>query len=208
MKIKPVENHGGVRVELGPREKQLPTSPRDATATVNPVFRLKEILVPVDFTECTEKALSYAVPFAKQFGATVTLLHVVEPTFVPATEMGIVLDVDRTDTVKRDLEKLRAHLAGQVYCRALLRKGSAQAEIIAAAKEIGCDLIILSTHGRTGLDHLLMGSTAEKVMRRAGCPIFIVRPHEHDFVSDNPVDWQSAADSRDAEVEAEMRVGV
>jgi nucleotide-binding universal stress UspA family protein len=205
MKIKPVEN-GGVRVELGPEEAQLPATSRDTPA--NPVFKLKEILVPVDFTECTDKALFYAVPFARQFGARITLLHVIEEAFVPASEMGIILDVDTSSTAQRELDKLRARVAGQARCQAVIRKGRAQTEIIAAAKELGCDLIILSTHGRTGLEHLLLGSTAQKVIRRAGCPIFVVRPHEHDFIDPNADDWDVGNSEWDAEVEAEMKASL
>ena len=157
-------------------------------------FKLKEILVPVDFSECSEKALAYAIPFAKQFGATITLLHVVEPALVPvpAPEMGVVLDLETRDDTKKELAELRARLSHQVRCIALIKNGRADYEIINVAKQLGSDLIILSTHGRTGFDRLLMGSTVEKVVRRAGCPIFIVRPHEHDFIAGNATDWQAA----------------
>jgi universal stress protein A len=204
MKIKPVQNRGGVLVELGPRETQLPAPTTTGTSEL-PVFKLKEILVPVDFTECTEKALAYAVPFARQFGATVTLLHVVEPAFVPASEM---VDVDLSHESQRALERLRTRVASQVRCQTMIRRGGAEQEIIAVAKELACDLIILSTHGRSGLDRLLLGSTAERVVRRAGCPIFIVRPHEHDFIANDPTDWQEDAESLETEMEAEMRAGI
>jgi universal stress protein A len=206
MKVKPVDK-GGVRVELGPQEAQLPGVTGETRTSEMAAFRLKEILVPVDFTECTEKALGYAVPFARQFGATVTLLHVIEPVFATASETMLV-DVGTDEDVQRELEKLRTRLAGQVRCRTSLGKGNAALEIIRAARELDCDLIILSTHGRTGLDRLLLGSTAERVVRRAGCPIFVVRPHERDFISDNPEDWERMASPRAAEIEAEMTAGV
>ena len=208
MKIKPVEKSGAVPVELGPRETQLPSAGGGTATSAMPVFKLKEILVPVDFTECKEKALSYAIPFAQQFGATVTLLHVIEPAYVPATEVGIVVDFDTDEEVKREMERTCARLAGQVRCHSLIRKGSAELEIINAAKEMACDLIILATHGRTGMDRLLMGSTAEKVVRRAGCPIFIVRPHEHDFIPDPSADQPGDREGLETEIEAEMRAGV
>ena len=207
MKIKPVQNRGGVLVELGPREAQLPAPTTETGTSEMPVFKLKEMLVPVDFTECTEKALAYAVPFARQFGATITLLHVIEPAFVPASEMGVVLDVDTSNESRRELERLRTRVAGQVRCQAMIRRGSAEQEIIAVAKELACDLIILSTHGRSGLDRLLMGSTAERVVRRAGCPIFIVRPHEHDFIASDSAAWREDEDGL-GEIEAEMRAGI
>jgi universal stress protein A len=206
MKVKPVDK-GGVRVELGPQEAQLPGVTGETRTSEMTAFRLKEILVPVDFTECTEKALGYAVPFARQFGATVTLLHVIEPVFATASET-VLVDVCTDENAQRELEKLRARLAGRVRCRPLLAKGNAAVEIIRAAQDLGCDLILLSTHGRTGLDRLLLGSTAEKVVRRAGCPIFVVRPHERDFISNEPEEWGRTANPQAAEMEAEMTAGV
>lgn len=208
MKIKPIENRGGVLVQMTATETQLPSATSATVAPEPPVFRLKEILVPVDFTECTEKALFYAIPFARQFGATVTLLHVLEQAFVPATEFGMVVDVDVSKDAMRELEKLRARVAKQVKCRLMMRQGGAEYEIINAAKELDCDLIILGTHARTGVDRLLMGSTAEKVVRKAGCPIFVVRPHEHDFVTGEPADWQGESSYLESEIEAEMKAGV
>lgn len=184
MKIKPLENRGGVLVQLTATETQLPSATNVTAPPETPIFRLKEILVPVDFTECTEKALFYALPFARQFGATVTLLHVIEQPFVPAAEFGMVVQVDTSAEAMRELEKLRARVAKQVRCRSMIRQGGAEYEIVNAAKELDCDLIILGTHGRTGMNRLLLGSTVEKVVRKAGCPLFVVRPHEHDFISD------------------------
>lgn len=183
MKIKPIDNRGGVLVQMAATETQLPVATTVTATPETPVFRLKEILVPVDFTECTEKALFYAIPFARQFGATVTLLHVIEQPFMPATEFGMVISVDTSSEAMHELEQLQARIAKQVNCRVLLRQGGAEHEIISTAKELNCDLIILGTHSRTGMDRLLLGSTVEKVVRTAGCPIFVVRPHEHDFIS-------------------------
>jgi len=173
-----------------------------------PSFTLKQILVPVDFSECTEKALLYAVPFARQFDATLTLLHVVEPPYLPASEMGVVVEVESKDDARKDLDALRVRLAATVRCQTMVRKGSAQIEIIDAAKELGSDLIILGSHGRTGVERLLMGSTVEKVVRRAGCPILIVRPHEHDFITGSSTDWQPAGQSQEAELETAMKASL
>lgn len=203
MKIKPVENRGGVRVELGPLETQLPAN--ETTETKE--FSLKEILVPVDFTECTEKALSYALPFARQFGATLTLLHVIEPIMTPSSE-AVLVDVPSEDDAERELANLRTRLEAGAKCQTLLRKGNAVKEIIDVANERNCDLIILSTHGRTGLDRLISGSTSEKVVRRAGCPILVVRPHEHDFVGDNPDMHGQVETTRDSMIESEMIAGM
>lgn len=208
MKIKPLENRGGVLVQLTATETQLPSATNVTAAPETPIFRLKEILVPVDFTECTEKALFYALPFARQFGATVTLLHVIEQPFVPAAEFGMVVQVDVSVEAMRELEKLRARVAKQVRCRSMIRQGGAEYEIVNAAKELDCDLIILGTHGRTGMDRLLLGSTVEKVVRKAGCPLFVVRPHEHEFISADSAEWQGDASYLANEIEAEMKAGV
>lgn len=190
MKTAQVENTGGV-IGLGTKVTQLPPPFGDKEMTpAMPSFKLKQILVPVDFSQCTEKALLYAVPFARQFGAALTLLHVVEPPYLPASEMGVVVEVESREDAQKELEKLGTRLAATVPCQTVIRKGSAQIETIDAAKALGSDLIILGTHGRTGVERLLMGSTVEKVVRRAGCPILIVRPHEHDFITDRPTDWQ------------------
>jgi universal stress protein A len=71
-----------------------------------------------------------------------------------------------------------------VPSRAVVQTGNPELAIVDAAKELGIDLIILSTHGRTGLSRVLLGSTAEKVVRHAGCPVLIVREHEHEFIVD------------------------
>lgn len=208
MKTNSLEKTGGVSVAQGPEEAQLPPLSGEETTPALPRLELKQILVPVDFSECTEKALAYAVPFARQFGATLTLLHVVEPPYLPASEMGVVVEVESREDSRKELEALHARLAHSVRCQTMTRKGNADHEIIDAAKELRCDLIILGTHGRTGVERLLMGSTAEKVVRRAGCPILIVRPHEHDFITGSPTDWEPEAKRPDEEVEAVMRASL
>lgn len=162
-----------------PQEAPVALTSQDASGAA-PAFGLKRILVPVDFSPCSEKALAYAVPFARQFGAELTLLHVVQP-YPPIAEMGPV-DTDVVQEAKQDLEKLRAQVGIPPAC-SLLRVGDPDLEILDAAKTLGIDLIILSTHGRTGLGHLLLGSTTEKVVRHAPCPVLVVREHERDFIA-------------------------
>jgi nucleotide-binding universal stress UspA family protein len=171
-------------------------------------LHLQSILVPVDFTATTEKALSYAASFAKLFGATVTLLHVKEPTYMPASESGVLVELETRSDAQKKLAQLEAQLGAPVNCRTVIKDGNAELEILKVAEEMACDLIILSTHGRTGVERLLLGSTAEKVVRRAGCPILVVRPHEHDFVA--PVEQKSSppTKSADAAVEALMKASM
>jgi universal stress protein A len=208
MKIKPVERKGGVVVELGPKEAQLPSDSAEAATPNLPELTLKRILVPVDFTACTEKALQYAVAFAHQFGAELTLLHVVEPSYMPASEMGIIPDGDSTEDAQKEMQSLVRRLDRAVRYRTLLRKGGAQYEIIDAAKELGSDLIILSTHGRTGLERILLGSTAEKIVRHAGCPLLVVRENEHEFLAGDQAQAQTRNPTGEVQIEAEMVTGL
>ena len=190
MKFKPSHKPGGVVVELGPTEVQLPVTSSGSAMSPLPVFKLKKILVPVDFSDCSNKALQYAIPFAKQFDAELTLLHVVQP-YLPVPEIPMV-DVELVqrqirESGKKELEALQRTVADKVSSETALRQGSPYVEIIKAAKELGIDLIILATHGRTGLAHVFLGSTAERVVRHAGCPVLVVRESERDFVPTKPV---------------------
>jgi len=148
------------------------------------VFQLKKILVPVDFSNCSKKALQYAIPFARQFGAELTLLHVLEPAVALPTADGLATVItESTADVQSGLDELRGAVGGDIPASTLVRAGSPHMEIIAAAAALDIDMIILSTHGRTGLSHVLLGGTAEKVVRRAGCPVLVVREHEHEFIN-------------------------
>lgn len=148
-------------------------------------IQLKHILVPTDFSETSGKALKYAQRFAEQFGAKVTLLHVIQPLIYPA-DFGYpptVLDTADETIRQRVQERLNllASTAG-VPVEVHVREGQPYNEIAAAAREFEVDLIIIPTHGRTGLKHVLLGSTAERVVRHAPCPVLTVREREHDFV--------------------------
>ena len=100
MKFKPTNHGGGVVVELGPQEAQLPSAPGRAGAAARPIFKLRKILVPVDFSECAKKALAYAIPFAKMFGAELTLLYVLEP--YPAVPELAAMDVEAMQLPARE----------------------------------------------------------------------------------------------------------
>ncbi len=186
MKIKPNAKSGGVTVELKAREAQLPgtTSKSTEKLAASPEFYLKRILVPVDFSDCSSKALQYAIPFAEHFGAKLLLLHVVEP-FLPMTEVSTVdlglIETKMLEDSKKQLAELENNLDPSIESQSAVRVGRPHVEIVSAAKELDADVIILSTHGRTGLSHVFMGSTAERVVRQADCPVFVVREREHDF---------------------------
>jgi len=177
MKIKPTPKHG-VLVELGPNESQLPGGQ-------SPAFRLKRVLVPVNFSDCSKKALAYAVPFAKQFGAEIVLTHVVQP-FIPVPEMPAVdataIAAQMRESGKNELEKLRLSIIEDLKITTILRIGHPAHEIVKGAAEADADLILLSTHGCTGLGRMFFGSVAEHVTRYARCPVLTVREREHEFV--------------------------
>jgi nucleotide-binding universal stress UspA family protein len=147
---------------------------------------LKRILVPIDFSDTCVKALRYAVPFAEQFGATLCLLHVTEP-IVSAGDLPYLPELSDNALVEEATKKLyslaQKEVEELVPVKAEVRLGRPDIEIVLAAKELETDLIIISTHGHTGLKHILLGSVAEKIARHAPCPVLIVRERQHDFVA-------------------------
>lgn len=175
MKVRTARRPGKVVLELDGTEAGLPPSPL-------PELRLRRILVPVDFSGCSRKALEYGRSFARQFNAELVLLHVIDLPVSGGLPMEPVLpDLEAPETVAKDLATW-AREAGGPSTKAVIRTGPAWAEIVEAADEGNVDLIVVGTHGRTGLAHLLLGSTAEKVMREAPCPVLVVREVEHDFL--------------------------
>jgi universal stress protein A len=183
MKARPSKHSGEVILEVGRRDEPL------LAAGTNADFRIKSILVPVDFSDCSRKALEYAVPLANQHHAAITLLHVVaSPVYNTAEYGGGVnygaLESEMRTTAQEKLEALRKQeVGGEIAGDAVVRTGSATAEIIAAAKEMSADLIVISTHGHSGLKHVLLGSVAEHVVRRAPCPVLVVREREQEFLA-------------------------
>lgn len=148
---------------------------------------LKTILVPTDFSKHSQTALNYGVAFAQKFGARLHLMHVMQDLalFFPDA-VTVVPPTDQLNTaVQAALERLvrENHLEGQ-NVQLVVRTGSPFHEIAQYARDEAIDLIILGTHGRGGLMHLLMGSVAEKVVRKAPCPVLTVRDPEHEFVHD------------------------
>ena len=151
-------------------------------------IELNRILVPIDFSGHSKKALQYAIPFAQQFKASVHLIYVVEPTVYPADfsfgQVGFPAIED--ELRKRGGEELdhlmKREISKRVSAKRAIRTGKAFYEIIQYAREEEIDLIIIATHGHTGIEHALFGSTAEKVVRKAPCPVLVVRTEEKEFV--------------------------
>ena len=151
-------------------------------------IELSRILVPIDFSDHSKKALQYAIPFAEQFKSSIDLLYVVEPTVYPADfSFGQVSFPSVEDELRqRGAEELRAllrsEIGNRVESRLAVRTGKAFNEIDQYAKDEGIDLVIIATHGHSGMEHVLFGSTAEKVVRYAPCPVLVVRLTEKEFV--------------------------
>jgi len=147
-------------------------------------MQVRRILVPTDFSKGSEAALAYAQVFAARFEADVVLLHVVEPQR-PLRELpGLPFDASGGSAgLARAAEERLSHLAramerGGRWPKTAVRLGSEDEEILAAAREEQAGLIVMGTHGRTGLGRALLGSVAERVVRRAPCPVLTVPPGE------------------------------
>jgi len=147
-------------------------------------FGLNRILVPIDFSAHSKDALRYAVPLARQFRASIHLVYVVEPTVYPA-DLGfgqVVYPTFEEELVEKGREELQSLLRDEIGTSAgssaVVRTGKPHQEILLEAEERRADLIIMATHGHTGVEHMLFGSTAERIVRNAKCPVLTIRPTE------------------------------
>jgi len=149
---------------------------------------LQRILVAVDFSDESKGALEYAGVLAGRLGASLSIVHVVEPDLgTPNPEAPPVAvkatDSERFAEAKLDLSALGESMLGA--CRVVetsVRSGIAFFEIAEAAKSLGADFIVLGAHGLAGSSPTLLGSTVEKVVRHAPCPVLVVRGPNHEFV--------------------------
>lgn len=142
---------------------------------------VKRILVPTDFSECSLYALRYANNLARETGANLTLLHVVDSLIAPSDLEYVYVDPKalRAAVEKRASERLteltRKEIDATEPASPIVRRGRAWEEIIETAKNRKIDLIVIGTHGYSGLKRAVLGSTAERVVRHAGCPVLVVR---------------------------------
>jgi len=150
---------------------------------------IKSVLCPVDFSDSSEHALTYAIALTQSYDATLKLLHVVQPPLmsvpgdpmVPEFSSDVMQDIAAAS--QRRLDEIAAKAREQVSdVEAEIATGSPFVEIITFAKDQDVDLIVIGTHGRTGLAHVMIGSVAEKVVRKAPCPVLTVKHPEHEFV--------------------------
>jgi nucleotide-binding universal stress UspA family protein len=138
-------------------------------------------LVPIDFSACAEQALDYAIRLARTLKARLTVLHVIQPVPMAGVDMGVALPEtylrELEEAVQRNMEEAltRVTAAGLTAERVVLY-GVPFQEIVEAAKARQVDLIVMGTHGHTGLMYVFLGSVAEKVVRLAPCSVLVVRP--------------------------------
>jgi nucleotide-binding universal stress UspA family protein len=154
------------------------------------MITLKKILVPTDYGEAADAALRYARALASNFDASIDLLHVAEDASARmfAGEMYVAVP----PTLQQDIEKMARKQLEQRSVdndpkplemqRTVVASNAPALTIVNYAKETGVDLIVMGTHGRGPMAHLVMGSVAERVVRLAGCPVLVVRHPEHEFV--------------------------
>jgi nucleotide-binding universal stress UspA family protein len=145
-------------------------------------FSIHSILVPIDFSLHSKNALKYAVPLAEKFNASLHLVYVVEPTIYPA-DLGfgqVVLPGVEDELREKGGEELQSlmekEIGGRVKSSCAVRTGNPHQEILREAEELGVALIVVATHGHSGVEHMLFGSTADRIVRNARCPVLTVRP--------------------------------
>lgn len=150
---------------------------------------LNRILVPTDFSKHSRNALIYAAAFAEKFGGQLHLLHVVQDLAIFIPDMVTVAPPiapsleQMTAAVRSAFDRIvQEHHLEKLTVQREVRQGNPFYEIVRYAKEANVDLIVMGTHGHSGLAHMLLGSVTEKVVRKAPCPVLTVRHPEHEFV--------------------------
>jgi nucleotide-binding universal stress UspA family protein len=146
-------------------------------------MKLKRILVPTDLSPASFVGLDYAAELARAFKAEIVLLHVVEPIvyatptdlYAATADLGSVLQ-EQERSGRAQLQKIQQRYGKKIAkMRAVQQTGTPYVAITSVAKKLKADLIVMSTHGRTGLSHLFLGSVEEKIVRTSACPVLTVR---------------------------------
>ncbi len=144
------------------------------------MFNIKNILVPTDFSTLSQSALEYARDLADNMNAAIHILHVIDKSipFLPGkqnlseAEFADALEADARKHLSAFKKEVESESDVNVIC--MIKHGIDFEEIVKYAKEIPADLIVIATHGRTGIMHSLLGSVAEKVIQHAKCPVLVI----------------------------------
>ncbi len=150
-------------------------------------MQIKTILFPTDFSNGARAAMDHAASLAKDYQAKLILLYVIQDIsiaewYIPSSLSVGDLVEDMQKSAWQEMDKWFAEVSQQVKdVEKMVVRGVPFVEIIQTAKERSADLIVIGTHGRTGIDHMLFGSTAEKVVRKASCPVLTVRIAGREF---------------------------
>jgi len=171
------------------RTEPMPDKPAKSAAET---LQLRKILLPTDFSGCANHALPYAATIARATGATIICVHVVEPIVPAVGYSGLAEPMPIADMSEQLEDSAERELPRFAECddfnglkvEEVIVHGDAAAEIVRVAVERKVDLIVVSSHGRTGLGRIIFGSTAEAVVRHASCPVLVVKPPPHEEESD------------------------
>ena len=174
------------------KRRRTPSRGRPSAGGSKRTVRLRRILVPVDFSRQSAKALRYAVSLAAKFDADARLVHVVDPEREPSPAIIRMPLVTRPETMAMIAKKLLQSWAAKFRIPSptsaktcSVQQGDTVRQIVATALKARADLIVLATHGYTGLQHVIHGSTAERVVQHSKCPVLIVRKREREFLEPN-----------------------
>jgi nucleotide-binding universal stress UspA family protein len=141
----------------------------------------KEIITPTDFSEYSLRALDYAIEIADKFSAHLTIIHIIEPMLQAADLTWTTIDYEdlnkaHKESAQKQMDKIvNERIPKGIEVDASILFGKPFLEIVKTARDQNADLIVMATHGRGAISHLLMGSTAEKVVRKAPCPVLTVK---------------------------------
>ncbi|HYA89067.1 MAG TPA: universal stress protein [Nitrospirota bacterium] len=150
-------------------------------------MQIKTILFPTDFSQGARAAMDHAISLAKDYQSKLILLYVIQDIsiaewYIPSSLSATDLMEDMQKSAMNEMDKWGAEVSQTVKdVEKMVVRGVPFVEIIKTAKERHADLIVIGTHGRTGIDHMLFGSTAEKVVRKAACPVLTVRIPGREF---------------------------
>jgi nucleotide-binding universal stress UspA family protein len=154
------------------------------------MIALKKILVATDFGDASDSALRYGRVLTRSFNGELYVLHVVDNQFTRAMDFygHLAIPLENQDELEESLREQTEALLDEedrrdLHARAVMTTGSPAEAIVEYARAHAIDLIVMGTHGREGVGHLLMGSTAERVVRRSPCPVLTLHHPEHEFVA-------------------------